>query len=233
MPVKVLWAASLLTVGCFDLTDERQKGKVLFTSARRFKGLESDAIILIDIDETTYYRLLQRYKELTGKGGRVKDDDTPYDLKGYITNLDMREINAEEMDAKYDKYLKSLDSGDKEAVQFASEELHKTFASLPKEEQRYANMILHDIDTGDIRIDPGKTIREYINEYMKTDLDKQVDEVIEAFGVDKAQLKNMIELNLDERSIDEFGRYKSLKATMDMKRVSAYYKGINGEELPL
>lgn len=194
---------------------------------------EADREVKINIDETTYYRLLQRYKELTGKGGRVKDDDTPYDLKGYITNLDMREINAEEMDAKYDKYLKSLDSGDKEAVQFASEELHKTFASLPKEEQRYANMILHDIDTGDIRIDPGKTIREYINEYMKTDLDKQVDEVIEAFGVDKAQLKNMIELNLDERSIDEFGRYKSLKATMDMKRVSAYYKGINGEELPL
>jgi len=41
-------------LGCYDLTEERQKGKVLFTSSRKFKGLESDAIILIDIDETTF-----------------------------------------------------------------------------------------------------------------------------------------------------------------------------------
>ena len=41
-------------IGCYEITDERQKGKVLFTSARKFKGLESDAIILIDIDDTTF-----------------------------------------------------------------------------------------------------------------------------------------------------------------------------------
>ena len=41
-------------LGCYDLTEERQKGKVLFTSSRKFKGLESDAIILIDIDDTTF-----------------------------------------------------------------------------------------------------------------------------------------------------------------------------------
>lgn len=41
-------------LGCYDLTEERQKGKVLFTSSRKFKGLESDAIILVDIDETTF-----------------------------------------------------------------------------------------------------------------------------------------------------------------------------------
>lgn len=41
-------------LGCYELTEDRQKGKVLFTSSRKFKGLESDAIILVDIDETTF-----------------------------------------------------------------------------------------------------------------------------------------------------------------------------------
>ena len=41
-------------IGCYELTEDRQKGKVLFTSSRKFKGLESDAIILVDIDETTF-----------------------------------------------------------------------------------------------------------------------------------------------------------------------------------
>lgn len=39
---------------CYELTEDRQKGKVLFTSSRKFKGLESDAIIHVDIDETTF-----------------------------------------------------------------------------------------------------------------------------------------------------------------------------------
>lgn len=41
-------------LGCYELTEDRQKDKVLFTSSRKFKGLESDAIILVDIDETTF-----------------------------------------------------------------------------------------------------------------------------------------------------------------------------------
>lgn len=41
-------------LGCYELAEDRQKGKVLFTSSRKFKGLESDAIILVDIDETTF-----------------------------------------------------------------------------------------------------------------------------------------------------------------------------------
>lgn len=44
----------LTKLGSYDLTEERQKGKVLFTSSRKFKGLESDAVILIDIDEKTF-----------------------------------------------------------------------------------------------------------------------------------------------------------------------------------
>ncbi len=40
--------------GCYEVTHTRTKGKVLFTASRQFKGLESDVIILVDIDEKTF-----------------------------------------------------------------------------------------------------------------------------------------------------------------------------------
>ena len=35
-------------------TDKKQPNKVLFTTVRKFKGLEADAVICIDVDETTF-----------------------------------------------------------------------------------------------------------------------------------------------------------------------------------
>jgi hypothetical protein len=46
--------AGITKIGPFEVTDERQRGKILFTTSRKFKGLESDAIILVDIDEETF-----------------------------------------------------------------------------------------------------------------------------------------------------------------------------------
>ena len=49
--------------------------------------------ITVDFDETTYLILVQRYKEIPsgdtiGPGG----DDVPYDLVGYITEIDTGRI---------------------------------------------------------------------------------------------------------------------------------------------
>ena len=38
----------------YDVTEKRTKNKILFTTARKFKGLESDAIIIVDIDKDTF-----------------------------------------------------------------------------------------------------------------------------------------------------------------------------------
>ncbi len=51
-------ATSLLNgidrIGNHDILSNRSNKGVLFTSARKFKGLESDVIIIIDVDETTF-----------------------------------------------------------------------------------------------------------------------------------------------------------------------------------
>ena len=62
----------------------------------------------------------------------------------------------------------------------ALNDLHKTFATLTQEEQKYANIFLHDVERGDIQIEQGKTFREYIIEYQCRDK----EDLIHRFSTD-------------------------------------------------
>lgn len=128
---------------------------------------ETGEVIDVTIDENTYLILVLRYKELTGGGGGTGGDDVPYDLAGYITEIDTGLIDADYMNSKFDKYIKllSVEGTTKEAIEQAETELHKTFATLSQEEQKYANIFLHDIQRGDVKVAEGKSLRDYINEY--------------------------------------------------------------------
>ena len=59
----------------------------------------------------------------------------------------------------------------------AEDELHKTFATLSLEEQKFANIFLHDIQSGDIEPEEGKTFRDYITEYLSKAKDDQIHRV--------------------------------------------------------
>ena len=42
----------------------------------------------------------------------------------------------------------------------------RSFALLSQEEQKYANIFLHDIERGDVNPEEEKTLRDYITEYQ-------------------------------------------------------------------
>ena len=49
-----------------------------------------------------------------------------------------------------------------------------TFVSLTQEEQKFANIFLHDIQSGDVKLKDGKTFRDYITEYLSRTKDDQI-----------------------------------------------------------
>ena len=95
---------------------------------------ETGEVIDVTIDENTYLILVLRYKELTGGGGDTGGDDVPYDLAGYITEIDTGLIDADYMNSKFDKYIKllSVEGTTKEAIEQAETELHKTLLHFLK-----------------------------------------------------------------------------------------------------
>ena len=184
-------------------------------------------------DEKTYLVLVLRYKELSGGGGGGTGDDVPYDLVGYITEIDTGLIDADYMNSRFEKYLKllNLEGASAEAVEQAETELHKTFATLSQEEQKYANIFLHDIQRGDVVITEGKTLRDYITEYLSKAKDDQIHRVAVALGVDEVKLRTIMSLRLNSTNINEFGRYDELKKTVNKAKAKEYFEKIEGTKI--
>lgn len=184
-------------------------------------------------DEKTYLVLVLRYKELSGGGGGGTGDDVPYDLVGYITEIDTGLIDADYMNSRFEKYLKllNLEGASAEAVEQAETELHKTFATLSQEEQKYANIFLHDIQRGDVAITEGKTLRDYITEYLSKAKDDQIHRVVVALGVDEVKLRTIMSLRLNSTNINEFGRYDDLKKTVNKAKAKEYFEKIEGTKI--
>ena len=68
-------------------------------------------------------------------------------------------------------------------VGISEEELHKSFASLSQEEQRYAELFMHDVERGEIELEEGKTLRDYITYYANSAKNSQVEQITKAFDV--------------------------------------------------
>lgn len=168
----------------------------------------------------------------TPGGGNSGGEDNPYDLDGHITTIDTEDIDADYMNSRFEKYQKALISGNPSDIQNAKDELHKTFATLTQEEQKYANIFLHDIDTGDVKVEAGKSLRDYINQYMSQGKNDQIHKLATALGLDEQMLRDMMGKRIDEANINEYGRLDSLKDTVDIDSAKAYFEKVEGKSIP-
>ena len=185
------------------------------------------------IDERTYLILVQRYKELFAGGGGPGDaPEAPYELDGHITEIDTGLIDSDYMNANFEKWLKCLEQDD-EGLAAAREELHRSFASLSQDDQRFAELFLHDVERGDAALEDGKTLRDYITSYARKAKNAQVERIVEALGIDGELLATMAALDLTESNINEFGRFDDLKDSVDKARAKAFFEQKEGKTLPL
>ena len=183
------------------------------------------------IDERTYLVLVQRYKELFSGGTPGGAPDAPYELDGHITEIDTGLIDSDYMNSNFEKWLKCLEQ-DEEGLAAAREELHRSFASLSQDDQRFAELFLHDVERGDVALKEGMTLRDYITSYAHMAKNAQVQRVVEALGIDGDLLTAMAALDLTESNINEFGRFDDLKDSVDKARAKAFFEQKEGKSLP-
>ena len=183
-----------------------------------------------DITEIDFNVLVNRYKELVEHPGTT--ETVPYEIDATIIEIDTAKIDNDYMNSKFRKYLKQLSIGDVEATQAALDELYSSFASLHQDEQKYANVLIHDIQNGDIVIEEGKSIREYITEYQITAKNGQIHRLSEVFGLDEQLLNNMMNSLVTESNINEYGRLDNLKDTVDVDKAKAYFEQKEQRNIP-
>lgn len=164
----------------------------------------------------------------SSNGGRARQ--LPFELSSYINEIDTDVIVTYYMNSKFTKYLKSISLSSQE-VDKALNELYKTFATLTQEEQKYATIFLHDIQSGLVIIDKQKTLRDYINEYQEKAQYDQIKEIANALGLDESKLRKLMSLKVTDKNINEYGRFDELKNTIDKAKARVFVEKLEGEKV--
>ena len=184
---------------------------------------EDDSVITatLNFDQETYDKLLARYKDLfkesSGNGGG--SDDVPFDLRSHINEIETDKIDQNYMNARFEKWLKTI-GGIEEAA--ALEELHHSFATLSKEDQKFAELFLHDVQSGDIKLDPNLALSDYITTYKQKDANDKVLKIIKDLGLDGDLLRALLARKYTGENLD-LGRLNDLKETVDREKAKVYF----------
>jgi len=184
---------------------------------------EDDSVITatLNFDQETYDKLLARYKDLfkesSGNGGG--SDDVPFDLRSHINEIETDKIDQNYMNARFEKWLKTI-GGIEEAA--ALEELHHSFATLSKEDQKFAELFLHDVQSGDIKLDPNLALSDYITTYKQKDANDKVLKIIKDLGLDGDLLRTLLTRKYTSENLD-LGRLNDLKETVDREKAKVYF----------
>ena len=191
--------------------------------------------VTMQLDEQTYLTLLQRYRELFERTSEPSDstDEFDYPVDTFITETGTGTIDAEYINSKFEKFVKNLylEGPQGEVTKAALKELHKAFASLSRKDQRTALIVLHDIQTGDLHLEVGKTIYDYIAEYQIRELHKQIMIVCEATGINPSMLMNIMSADVNEQNLNEFNRFEDLKHTVDLQKARVFVEKVKGIEI--
>ena len=186
--------------------------------------------IQVALDETTYLTLVLRYKELSsGGGGGEAPEEVPYDIDPYITEINTGKIDTDYMNSRFVKFVKALNDGvDTEPI---LNELHRSFAVLSREEQRFANMFLFDVQSGRVTVDESKSLTDYIAEYRAEARNDSIHRFAVGIGVNEKLLREFMDRHVTESNINEFGLFDKLKDSVDIDTAKAYFEQKEGHEI--
>ena len=210
--------------------------KTEYSSIIDAEDTSKEEIIHLLPTEEQYNILLQRYKELRkpDDGNRGDDDDITFPIDPYLTEQNTGVIDNDYMNSRFEKWRKQLSdpNADPAAVEATLTELHKSFAFLSQEVQKYANLFLHDVQTGDVCFTEGKTFRDYIVEYASNAKRRQERRLSDSLGCSEELLQKMMDAHVTKDNLNEYGRFDELKATVVREKAQKYFTKVDGKSLP-
>ncbi|MCM3112828.1 type I restriction endonuclease subunit R [Lederbergia lenta] len=198
----------------------------------RVSPYEPEEKVAVIFTEEMYNAWLLRYQELASDAGKVEGiDDLPFDINYELAEKSVGRIDYDYLNTNFQRFVNSKKSGNKEGQERIKNDLHRFFATLTAEQQIYANMVINDLEYGNLVVQEGKDFTDYINEYRERSEDKEVASVIEALSVDEEKLREMLNLKITKENINEYGRFDKLKGTINKKQAKFYIEVVLNETM--
>lgn len=188
-------------------------------------GGDSESYITMHFGYTTYLTLLQRYKELPTGGGGGAGADVPFDIDTHITEISTDAIDADYMNSRFNKFYKLFlqENVDPAAMEQVLQNLHQSFAMLSRTEQKYANLFISDIQSGEVKLDPTMTFRDYISKYMRKAEDARIARTVRRLGCSEDLLKKLLERKVDVTNYKQFGYFDNLVESVNRSRAERFF----------
>lgn len=210
--------------------------KVLIASKLQgFNWDQNDTGIKMHLDEKTYLILAKRYQELfNGGGSGGTDHGTAFDIDSTCIEINTDKIDSDYLNSQFKKYVKAIQEYGKDAelADNIYKEIHKSFATLSQEEQKFAEMIIYDLQNGNLFVDDDKTFRDYLNEYQIRIKNDQIHKFAVTIGYGEDLLRKLINAKPNESNLDEYGQFEPLKESLNVDVASAYFEKKKGKKLP-
>lgn len=188
-----------------------------------------------ELDGDTYLDLVLRYKELAearpdDDNGGV-DDEPPYDIDPTLTTIDTSRIDSQYMEEKFQKWVRTVESGSEEDKERALNELHSQFSHLSAGDQALAEKVITQIWDGSLVVDESWSLRDLIDVEKKREDTVNVDELVRAFGFDKDALTALMELCPTEKNLNDYGRFDDVIDTLDIEAAKQYCDEVSGRDV--
>ncbi len=181
--------------------------------------------LVVLFNHEDYLKLLARYKELSRGRGETSFEDAPFDIDIRITEQDSEKIDSDYMNGRFNKYLKLLTDGSSdEILENILKELHSSFSMLSQEEQKYANIFLHDIQSGNAKLDANKPFKEYILDMLKKVENNKIERLIKILDCSEPLLRELYDKGVTEENILEHGVFDELKASVNTVNAMEFFK---------
>ncbi len=195
-----------------------------------------DTHVKVLIDNKTYNILALRYKELfkpTTPGNH--DVDVPFDIDATAISIDVQNIDDNYLNNKFKKWLLSFyDKNEESVVLNLQQQLHNEFASLSQEDQKFAEQILYDIQSGVLKVDKDTTLtfNDYINQYKIAAKNDQISIFANKLGFSEKELRELMNAKPTDANLNEYGRFDNFKKSLNVDVAKIYFDAKDGKSYP-
>ena len=217
-----------------ELSGAKIQGFLFSKDTYEVKDIPPITSVTVEFTENDYATLLQRYKELMTSEGSKGPEELPFDIDTSITEIDDGIIDSAYMTSCFKKYYYALNNLDAKEIEKVLNDLHRSFAHLSVERQKFAEMFLHDVISGNIKIvDDSKEFMDYIVEYETRSQNDAIREFSKLYAVDEQLLRELIAQHPDDHDINEYGRFDNIVNKIDYDKAKEFLtKVMNVPNIP-
>lgn len=189
--------------------------------------------VYLQFSEEDYYILVLRYNEIDRSGGGSGIEKSPLDVPYRPIPLNKTIVDSNFFNKLFTRFAElAQNDSSKHKIEMALNELHSKFSSLTREQQDYAEIIIHEIQNGKLSVDEGTDFFELISEYQFAHEMKELKEIAESFGLKVERLKQIKNNVTSEKNLNQYGQFTDLKASVIFEKARENIENEYGQKLP-